>query len=96
MPKYLAAIVGVLLVIFSLGTFRRALRTPSWRSPTGLLPLPRHAQVGAFVPNHTVTRGPDAESVPTTGKELSYGLEGIERRPSSANRSTIRSPPTIR
>ncbi len=29
-------------------------------------------------PNHDVTRPPDDLSVPTTGKELSYGLEGIE------------------
>jgi mono/diheme cytochrome c family protein len=79
MNKYLGAIVGLMLVIFSLGTVRQGL-DDGWNSITHwrYYPIRDMRRTVAIVPNHTSLRGPDAESVPVTGKELSYGLEGIE------------------
>ena len=79
MPKYLAAIFGVVLVLFSIGTVRQGLEDAK-QAVTHLeyYPYRDMRRSVSVTPNHTTLRGPDAESVPTTGKELSYGLEGIE------------------
>jgi mono/diheme cytochrome c family protein len=79
MNKYIAAIVSVFLVLFSIGSVRQGLNDAR-------LSLTRlkyyeyrdmRKSVG-LVPNKGVTRGPDAESVPVSGRELTYGLDGIE------------------
>lgn len=79
MPKILGAVVGLVLVLFSIGSFRKGIEEAR-QAVTHLSYYPYRdmRKTVAFVPNHTVTRPPDAESVPTTGKEVSYGLEGIE------------------
>ena len=79
MPKYLAAIFGVVLVLFSIGTFRQGLEDAKQAlTHLNYYPYRDMRKSVAIVPNHTVTRGPSDESVPTTGKELTYGLESIE------------------
>ena len=79
MNKLMAAVIGAVLVIFTLGTFRQGL-DDAWNSITHwrYYPYRDMRRSVVIVPNHTVLRTPDVESVPVTGKELSYGLEGVE------------------
>jgi mono/diheme cytochrome c family protein len=79
MNKYLGAIIGFMLVLFSLGTVRQGL-DDAWDSITHwrYYPIRDMRRSVVIIPNHTSLRGPDAESVPVTGKELTYGLESVE------------------
>ena len=79
MSRALAVLVGVVMVIFSLGTFHQGIEDAK-QAITTFKYYPYRDMRRSIVPwpNHTVTRPPDPESVPITGKELSYGLEGID------------------
>jgi mono/diheme cytochrome c family protein len=79
MNKPILAIAAVVMVIFSLGTVKQGL-DDAYNAVTHLnyYPIRDMRRSVAIVPNHTSLRGPDPESVPVTGKELSYGLESIE------------------
>lgn len=80
MIKLLAGgVIGVVMVLFNLGSCQQGLKD-------GMQALTRlnyyeirdMRRTISMVPNHGPTRGPDPESVPVGGKELTYGLEGIE------------------
>src|SRR5262245_40754291 len=79
MGKYLGAIVGLMLVIFSIGTVRQGL-DDAWNALTHLnyYPIRDMRKSVSITPNHTVLRGPDAESIPVNGREVTYGLEMID------------------
>ena len=79
MNKYLGAILGLVLVIFSLGTVKQGL-DDAWNAVTHLkyYPIRDMRKSVVIIPNHTSLRGPDPESVPVTGKEVTYGLEMID------------------
>lgn len=79
MGKLLTGIFAVVLVIFSLGTFDQGIKDAK-ESITRLryYPLRDMRKSIVFVPNHVATTPPSPESVPTRGKDLDYGLEGIE------------------
>src|SRR5437867_1586406 len=97
MNKYLGAIIGLMLVIFSLGTVKQGL-DDAWNSITHLkyFPIRDMRKSVVIIPNHTSLRGPDAESVPVTGKEVTYGLEMIDLATKLGATLTTRRPPTIR
>lgn len=79
MLRILGACVGVVLVLFGLGTFKQGIADAKLAlSHLEYYEYRDMRRTIALLPNHGVTRGPDPESVPVTGKELSYGLEGIE------------------
>ena len=75
----LAAIVGVVMVLFSVGTCEQGVKDAK-QAATQLRYYDYRDMRRSIAPwpNHVVTIGPSVESVPTTGKELSYGLEGID------------------
>lgn len=79
MSRILGVVISLFLVIFSLGTFKQGIEDAK-QALTRLTYYPyrdMRRSVG-FWPNHGQTIAPNPESVPTTGKDLSYGLEGIE------------------
>jgi len=79
MNKYIAVIAGVFLVLFSIGTVRQGLNDAKQAVTTLKYYDYRDMRKSVgLAPNKSVTRGPDAESVPTSGREVTYGLEGIE------------------
>ena len=74
-----AAVTGVVMVLFSVGTCERGIKDA--KEAATRLPYYEYRDMRRSVvpwPNHVVTRGPADESVPLTGKELTYGLEGID------------------
>jgi mono/diheme cytochrome c family protein len=79
MLKWLGAIVGVLLLVFSIGGVRKGL-DDAFRSLTHLnyYEYRDMRRSVALIPMHKVMMAPSPESVPTTGKERTYGLESIE------------------
>ncbi|MEO5617622.1 MAG: cytochrome c [Candidatus Eisenbacteria bacterium] len=79
MGRILAGLVGLVMVVFSLGTCQQGIKDAT-QAATRLnyYPIRDMRKTVALIPNHTVTRGPDAESVPTGGKDVLYGLETIE------------------
>jgi mono/diheme cytochrome c family protein len=80
MTKLLASgVIAVVMVLFNLGSCSQGLKDAQLAlTHLNYYPLRDMRKTVALVPNHTVTRGPDAESVPVNGRESSYGLEGIE------------------
>ena len=79
MGRILAGFLALVMVLFSLGTFDQGLKDAKQALTTlNYSPIRDMRRTVALIPNHTVTRGPDAESVPTGGKEVTYGLESIE------------------
>ncbi|HTO92088.1 MAG TPA: cytochrome c [Candidatus Sulfotelmatobacter sp.] len=79
MLKALAAFVGLILVLFSLGSVRQGLND-AFLSVTHLQYYPYRdmRRTVAFVPQHGEMRPPDSTSVPIQGKDITHGLEGIE------------------
>jgi mono/diheme cytochrome c family protein len=79
MLKALGVFVGLILVLFSLGSVRQGLND-AFLSVTHLQYYPYRdmRRTVAFVPQHGVMRGPDSSSVPIQGKDITHGLEGIE------------------
>jgi len=75
----IALIIGFAMVLFSMGTCKQGLKDAQQAATR--LPYYRYRDMRLAVgllPNHTLTQGPDSLSVPINGKELAYGLEGIE------------------
>ncbi len=74
-----AAILGFVLVLFNVGDCKKGIEQGK-QAATQLRYYEYRDMRRSVVPwpNHVVTRGPSDESVPVSGKELSYGLEGID------------------
>ena len=79
MGRALAIFIGLILVLFTLGSVRQGLND-AFLSVTHLQYYPHRdmRRTVAFVPQHGNIRAPDAESVPVQGKDLTHGLEGID------------------
>lgn len=77
--KILGGAIALFLVIFSLGGIRQGI-SDAVNSLTHLQYYEYRdmRKTVAFVPQHRVTRPPDPESVPVTGKDRTYGLEGVD------------------
>lgn len=91
MSRLVAVLLAFVMVIFSLGTFKQGI-DDAWQAITRwtYYPIRDMRKTVALIPNHTVTLAPSAESVPTGGKEVVYGLEGIELATRLA--ATLRNP----
>jgi len=79
MLRILAGFFAAVMVVFSLGTFKQGIddamqAITRWT----YYPIRDMRRTVALIPNHTVTIPPSPESVPTGGKDVRYGLEGIE------------------
>jgi mono/diheme cytochrome c family protein len=74
-----AAFAAVLLTVFSIGSCQQGMQDATrsllnWR----YAPIRDMRRSVAIVPQQQVMRAPAPGTVPTTGVELTYGLEGIE------------------
>ncbi len=79
MLRILAGFFTVVMVVFSLGTLEQGLKDARQAiTRWAYYPIRDMRRTVALVPNHTVTLAPNPESVPTRGKDVMYGLEGIE------------------
>ena len=75
----LIAVVAVVLVVFSLGTFNQGIND-AWNAITHWTYYENRdmRRTVGFVPQHKAMLAPAPGAIPTTGVERTYGLEGIE------------------
>lgn len=79
MLKGFLAAIAVVMVMTNVGSIQNGLRD-AWVSITHLTywPVRDMRATVAIIPQHAVMLPPPAGSVPRTGDELTFGLEGIE------------------